>query len=156
MQKKKSTIVVFFSTELLFAFCQYQWSCRAACLTETGLAAHGGLPRPGLLWTLWNQKVDQPHSHRLAGHNVKDFLKSGFALKKVLNVPLPKKVVIVRVYKIGIKKGIFTKIELLTKYISLWATHLLTATFITSTEYRTYVAEINCLIVFYLVYGFFF
>lgn len=76
--------------------------------------------------------------------------------KKVLNVPLPKKVVIVRVYKIGIKKGIFTKIELLTKYISLWATHLLTAKFITSTEYRTYVAEINCLIVFYLVYVFFF
>lgn len=65
-------------------------------------------------------------------------------------------VVIVRVYKIGIKKGIFPKIELLTKYISLWATHLLTAKFITSTEYRTYVAEINCLIVFYLAYGFFF
>lgn len=101
--KEKRCIVVLVLTELLFAFCYHQWSCRASCLTQTGLAAYGGLSRPGLLRTLWNQKVDQSHSHRLAGHNVKDVTKSRFTLK-ALNEPLPKKVVIASVYKIGIKK----------------------------------------------------
>ena len=74
-KNRKHCIVVFVLTVLLFAFCHHQWSCRAACLTEAGLAAYGGLSGPGLLWTLWNQKVDQPHSHRSAGDIVRDFPK---------------------------------------------------------------------------------